>query len=113
MKTFCLGWSDRQYSDGTVEITSPTGHVYRTEPHGAALFPELGFATGDLPPVTVSETTEHRGARMPRRQQTRAQDHQHRINAERRQRAQLNNHITETQRRQQQWLNNKEEPPPF
>ncbi len=48
VKTFCAGWSDRQLPDGTVEITSPTGHTYTTEPHGAGMFPALGTPTGEL-----------------------------------------------------------------
>ncbi len=113
VKTFCPGWSDRQYPDGTIDITSPTGHVYRTEPHGAALFPDLATPTANLPQVDVPDTSPYRGAQMPRRRYTRAQDQQHRINTERRQRAQLNDHTAETQRQQQQWLDNNPEPPPF
>ncbi|TVX88452.1 HNH endonuclease, partial [Mycolicibacterium porcinum] len=45
LKTFCPGWSDRQLPDGTVEITTPTGHTHTTEPHGAAMFPTLATPT--------------------------------------------------------------------
>ncbi|WP_131828009.1 HNH endonuclease signature motif containing protein, partial [Mycolicibacterium fortuitum] len=48
IKTFCPGWSDRQYPDGTVQVTTPTGHTYTTEPHGGALFDDLATPTGDL-----------------------------------------------------------------
>ncbi|MDG5781025.1 HNH endonuclease signature motif containing protein, partial [Mycolicibacterium fortuitum] len=48
IKTFCPGWSDRQYPDGTVEVTTPTGHTYTTEPHGGALFDDLATPTGNL-----------------------------------------------------------------
>ncbi len=44
LKTFHCGpggWCDQQFADGTIEWTSPTGHVYRTTPGGAELFPEL------------------------------------------------------------------------
>ncbi|OBK14138.1 HNH endonuclease signature motif containing protein [Mycobacterium asiaticum] len=49
LKTFG-GWRDRQLSDGTVIWTSPTGHVYTTQPAGADLFPQLG-APVCAPPV--------------------------------------------------------------
>jgi hypothetical protein len=38
------GWTDQQLPDGTIILTAPTGHTYRTEPHGAAMFPALGAA---------------------------------------------------------------------
>ena len=51
-KTFLPGWVEQQLPDGTLLLTSPTGHLYRSEPHGASLFPALGQPTGelDLPP---------------------------------------------------------------
>ncbi|WP_218014633.1 HNH endonuclease signature motif containing protein, partial [Mycobacterium neglectum] len=39
IKTFhtgACGWSDRQLPDGTIVLTSPSGHTYTTEAHGAA-----------------------------------------------------------------------------
>ncbi|WP_027332348.1 HNH endonuclease signature motif containing protein [Mycolicibacterium tusciae] len=114
IKTFFTGaggWSDRQSSDGTMVFTAPSGHIYRTEPHGAALFPALGRSTGelDLPAPTVGPETD-RLAMMPRRKQTRAQDRQHRINAERRERTEL---IAEEERQRQAWLAANYQPPPF
>jgi hypothetical protein len=47
---------------------------------------------------------------MPRRKQTRAQDRQDRITAERRQRTEL---INQQQRQHQAWLAQNYEPPPF
>jgi len=35
------GWRDEQLPDGTVELTSPTGRVYRNTPAGAELFPQM------------------------------------------------------------------------
>jgi hypothetical protein len=110
VKTFC-GWSDRQLPDGTLVLTSPTGHTFTTEAHGAALFPALGQSTGelDLPPHTP-EPDPDRLAKMPRRKQTREQDRRDRINAERRQRTEL---IAEEERQHQAWLAATYKPPPF
>ncbi|CDP88188.1 13E12 repeat-containing protein [Mycolicibacterium farcinogenes] len=113
IKTFCPGWTDRQFPDGTVEITTPTGHTYLTEPHGAALFPDLAHPTGDLdlPAPPAPNTDPTRAAKMPKRSQTREQDRQDRINEERRLRAELNNDL-ETERQYQAWLAEQYEPPP-
>lgn len=110
IKTFC-GWSDRQLPDGRIVLTSPTGHTYTTEPHGAAMFPALAQPTGelDLPPHTPDPDTD-RMALMPRRKQTRAQDRRDRVNAERRQRSEL---IAEQERQHQAWLAANYKPPPF
>ncbi|WP_036390238.1 MULTISPECIES: HNH endonuclease signature motif containing protein [Mycolicibacterium] len=113
IKTFCPGWTDRQFPDGTVEITTPTGHTYLTEPHGAAMFPDLAHPTGDLdlPAPPAPNTDPTRAAKMPKRSQTREQDRQDRINEERRLRAELNNDL-ETERQYQAWLAEQYEPPP-
>jgi uncharacterized protein DUF222 len=105
------GWSDQQLPDGTIILTAPTGHVYATEPHGAAMFPALGQPTGelDIPPHVVPPETD-RSAMMPRRKQTRDQDRRDRINAERRERTEL---IAEEERQRRAWLAATYEPPPF
>ncbi|WP_019970845.1 HNH endonuclease signature motif containing protein [Mycobacterium sp. 141] len=110
VKTFCPGWSDHQLPDGTVVITSPTGHVYRTEPHGAALFPALAHPTGEIVVATPAEPTPYRALMMPTRTQTREQDRRDRVAAERRRRIALN---TEQQRQHQAWLAANYQPPPF
>jgi uncharacterized protein DUF222 len=111
VKTFCAGWTDQQLPDGTVILTSPTGHTYTTEAHGAAMFPALAQDTGelDIPPPLVAPDTD-RSAMMPRRKQTREQDRRDRINAERRERTEL---IAEEERQRQAWLAANYEPPPF
>jgi hypothetical protein len=114
IKTFCIGargWTDQQLPDGTVVLRAPTGHVYGTEPHGAAMFPALAEPTGelDLPPHVVPPETD-RSAMMPRREQTRDQDRSDRINAERRQRTEL---VAEEERQRRTWLAANYEPPPF
>jgi uncharacterized protein DUF222 len=93
IKTFCGGpggWTDQQLPDGTIILTAPTGHIYTTEPHGAAMFPALGQPTGevDIPPALQVPETD-RSAMIPRRKQTRDQDRRDRINAERRERTEL------------------------
>ncbi|OKH78663.1 hypothetical protein EB73_37460 [Mycobacterium sp. SWH-M3] len=113
VKTFCAGWWDRQSPDGTVEFTTPTGHVYSTDAHGAVLFPVLGRPTETLDVPGPQEPGPHKAVMMPRRRQTRDQDTAQRIAAERRLRHALNEQLAETQRQQQQWLTDHAEPPPF
>jgi hypothetical protein len=113
VKTFCPGWSDRQLPDGTVEITTPTGHTHVTEPHGAGMFPTLGQPTGNLnlsEPGAPNENP-HRSAMMPKRPHTREQDSQDRIAEERRLRAELNNDL-DVERQHQAWLAEEYGPPP-
>ncbi|MED5812450.1 DUF222 domain-containing protein [Mycolicibacterium sp. 050232] len=113
IKTFCPGWSDRQLPDGTVEITTPTGHTYTTEPHGAGMFPTLGQPTGDLnlPEPPAPNSNPNRGAKMPKRSRTREQDRQDRIAEERCLRAELNNDLAH-ERAYQAWLAEEYGPPP-
>lgn len=88
LKTFWTGtpgWRDRQYPDGTVVWTSPTGHTYTTEPGSRLLFPVLSRPTATLwpddPPVV--STSAERGQAMPRRRRTRAQSRSRAVAAER------------------------------
>ena len=67
LKTFwigALGWHDRQYPDGTIIWTSPTGHTYTTHPGSRLLFPTLCKPTGTLwigePPVPEPPATAAR-----------------------------------------------------
>jgi hypothetical protein len=63
-----LGWRDEQRPDGTIVLMAPTGHIYITEPFGAALFPALGKSTGELPvPPVIDLPDTDRTAMMPRR----------------------------------------------
>jgi hypothetical protein len=115
LKTFYagFGWKDRQFPDGTIVWTAPTGHTYTTESHGGALFSALAQPTADLPDVTVPEESPHRGAMMPTRRQTREQDRHDRITHERRERHDLNRQTQREQRKRQKWLAQNYEPPPF
>ncbi len=89
LKTFWNGrggWRDRQYPDGTIEWTSPTGHTYRTYPGSMHLFPHLCKPTATLwtdEPPTV-QTSPERGLMMPQRRHTRAHNTAKAIAAERR-----------------------------
>ncbi|WP_197518811.1 hypothetical protein [Mycobacterium sp. ACS1612] len=96
--------------DGTLTLTSPTGHTYTSEAHGAALLPILGQSTGALPVSTVDEPSPYQTLMMPRRQQTREHNKRDRINAERRERGVL---IAGEQRQRQAWLAANYQPPPF
>jgi hypothetical protein len=86
VKTF-LGWQEKQLPDGTLILTSPTGHTYVTTPGSALLFPSLCRPTGAIPAPEADPPRDHRGertARMPKRRRTRAQDRAYRIATERR-----------------------------
>lgn len=111
IKTFIAGWVEQHLPDGTILLTSPTGHLYRCQPHGASMFPALGQPTGDLdlPPYTLDPAVE-RAALMPKRARSRDQARRDRINSERRQRLELN---AERERQHQAWLAATYEPPPF
>jgi hypothetical protein len=89
LKTFYCGvggWREQQLPDGTLILTSPTGHTYTTKPGSALLFPTLCVPTGTLwapgsePAV---ESNNNRGLMMPKRKRTRAQNLARRIEAER------------------------------
>jgi hypothetical protein len=82
IKTFWPGWSDRQSPDGTVVITTPTGHTYTTKPGSSLYFPAWAITT-PAPPSTLAEPGEHRTLMMPKRKRTRSQTRAQRIKAER------------------------------
>ncbi|OBB78936.1 hypothetical protein A5760_21325 [Mycobacterium colombiense] len=85
VKTF-WGWRDTQLCDGTLILTSPSGHTYVTTPGSALLFPSLCVPTGGaspLPAATSAEPCGDRTAMMPKRRRTRAQNRSVRIATER------------------------------
>lgn len=84
LKTF-WGWRDKQLPDGTIIWTAPAGQTYVTTPGSALLFPSLCVPTGELPQPTSPHTNRcgDRGALMPQRQRTRAQNRAAYISAER------------------------------
>ena len=87
LKTFWCGvggWRDEQLPDGTVIWTSPSGHIYRTQPGSKLLVPTLCRPTRTLNLPRRQSGSRDRGAMMPRRQRTRADDRLSRILTERR-----------------------------
>ncbi|GAA2558242.1 HNH endonuclease signature motif containing protein [Mycolicibacterium diernhoferi] len=87
LKTFRTGpggWTLTAHPDGTSQWTAPTGHTYVTRPGAAVLFPQWNIHTTVPPPRSISLLDDdYRGAMMPTRKRTRAQDREYRINAER------------------------------
>ncbi|MCV7228280.1 HNH endonuclease signature motif containing protein [Mycolicibacterium komossense] len=86
MKTFYPGpggWRDVQFPDGTVEWTSPTGHVWITKPGGALFFPQLAEPTGKLVVPTDVPPTSSGTLMMPTRDRTRAEERRIRVEYER------------------------------
>jgi hypothetical protein len=87
VKTF-WGWRDQQLPDGTLILTSPSGHTYVTTPGSALLFPSLCRSTGDRPaPQTDPPRLDYcgnRAAMMPKRRRTRTQNRAQRVATERR-----------------------------
>jgi hypothetical protein len=87
IKTF-LGWAEKQLADGTLILTSPSGHTYVTTPGSALLFPGLARAVGGCPApeldLPAQDYCAPRTAMMPKRRRTRAQDRAYRVAAERR-----------------------------
>jgi hypothetical protein len=117
VKTF-WGWHDQQLPDGTIILTSPSGHTYVTTPGSALLFPSLCVPTGDLETPQPNSPINYGGDRtamMPRRRRTRRQDRAHRVAAERRQ-----NHQARTAHRSESMSypgpappDADDDPPPF
>ncbi|WP_218014494.1 HNH endonuclease signature motif containing protein [Mycolicibacterium palauense] len=104
LKTFWPDWTEHQLRDGTLNITTPTGHTYTTSPGAALLFPAWNITT-PAPSATAASSASanppHPGRTlmMPRRKRTRAQARAYRIAAER---ALNDAHVAERNR-----------PPPF
>jgi hypothetical protein len=90
LKTFYVGqggWRERQLPDGTLILTSQTGHTYTTHPGSIMLFPSLCASTGELWRPGEEPTVEPRagrGAMMPKRRRPREYYRQRAIEAERR-----------------------------
>jgi hypothetical protein len=113
LKTF-WGWRDQQLPDGTIIWTLPDGHTHVTTPGSTLLFPAL-CVSGDPPPVVRMPDTQsaNRGAMMPIRTHTRAQNRAARIAAERQ------HNRTSREARKKRWeyahvgSSDDDEPPPF
>lgn len=84
LKTFWPGWHDRQLPDGTLAVTTPTGHTYTTTPASRLLFPCWDTSTPTAPISRPSSTkSPARTLMMPTRKRTRARARADRIAAER------------------------------
>jgi hypothetical protein len=84
LKTFRDGWSEVQNPDGTLRITTPTGHTYTSIPLSRILFP--GVNTTSAPVQRGSprkQAAADKMSKMPKRQRSKAQDRAYRIAAER------------------------------
>ena len=87
LKTFWAGFSDRQLPDGTVLVTTPTGHTYTTTPGCTLFFPTWAITTPAPPahggnprrtphPDDAHPTTHpHPSPRRPHQSRTRTQRH--------------------------------------
>ncbi|MGQ9351130.1 DUF222 domain-containing protein [Mycolicibacterium gilvum] len=84
IKTFWPGFSDAQHPDGTVVVTTPTGHAYTTKPLSGLIFPGWDTATeSPPPPAQATQPSAGRHLKMPTRRRSRAQNRAARIKAER------------------------------
>jgi len=82
IKTFWPGWSDRQFADGTVVVTTPTDHTYTTKPGSTLFFPTWAIHT-PAPPSTATAAGPNRSIMMPKRKRSRVDARADRIKAER------------------------------
>ncbi|CAN5788606.1 hypothetical protein BH10ACT9_BH10ACT9_60830 [soil metagenome] len=84
MKTFSDGWSEVQFPDGTIMVTTPVGRTYTTKPTSRLLFPNVDTTSA---PVERGSPRKQPGGdrrlKMPKRQRSRAKDRAYRIAAER------------------------------
>ena len=93
VKTFWAGWSDTQLPDGTVIVTSPSGHSYTTTPASRLLFPRWNITTPAAPAsASQPETSSARTLMMPTRKRTRKSARASRIASER---ARNDDHVAE------------------
>lgn len=95
IKTFWPGWADRQGPDGTVVVTTPTGHNYITRPDSQLLWrtappPPPGESAPDPPPAPLLDP--RRSWKMPKRHRTRDQARADYIRRERALNAQPSEH---------------------
>ncbi|MGW0162943.1 DUF222 domain-containing protein [Mycobacterium sp. NPDC003323] len=84
LKTMPTGWMPTAHPDGRTTWTAPTGHRYTTTPLAAILFPHNTIDV-PIPPVrhiSLIDDCDNKPV-LPRRQRTRKQDREYRINAER------------------------------
>ncbi len=88
LKTFWCGrngWREKQFADGTIIWTSPSGRAYTTAPGGALFFPQLAEPTAELTVEPWPDEAEapDRGMPMPARKRNRTAERLARIAWER------------------------------
>ena len=86
LKTFWPGWTDTMTPDGTLTITTPTGHSYTQKPLSHLLFPDWNTTTAPAPPPRPpTRKTRSPGATvmMPTRKQPRSKTRAQHITTER------------------------------
>lgn len=87
LKTFWIGprgWSEQQFSDGTIVFTSPTGRTYTTKPGGTLFFPQFAEPTGEASrEARQAISGRNRTLMMPGRRRTRSEERAARIRWER------------------------------
>jgi hypothetical protein len=83
LKTFHDGWSEIQKPDGTIVLTTPTGHTYTSIPTSRLLFPTVNTTSAPIPPGKPTPRGPDKTAKMPKRKRTKAKDRAYRIAAER------------------------------
>jgi hypothetical protein len=81
-KTFWPGWCDRQLADGTVIVTTPTGHTYTTKPGSSLFFPAWAIST-PAPPGRSATPGQYRTMMMPVRTRSRVKARADRVKRER------------------------------
>lgn len=86
LKTFWTGergWTDRQFPDGVIRWTSPTGRVYTTVPGSRLLFPDWDTMTAPVPAIQPADESANKGLQMPLRRRPRVTEEARRIKRER------------------------------
>jgi hypothetical protein len=84
LKTFRDGWSEHQNPDGTLRITTPTGHTYTSTPLSRILFPGVNTTSAPVQRGSPRKAAAaDKSVKMPKRKRSKAQDRAYRIAAER------------------------------
>ena len=87
LKTFWAGekgWAEKQFADGTIVWTSPSGRTYTTTPAGALFFPQLSAPGAEITTRSAAPPRDDGRTRMmPKRRRSRAAERQARIRWER------------------------------
>jgi hypothetical protein len=84
LKTFRDGWSEVQNADGTILITTPTGHTYTSIPLSRILFPGVNTTSAPVQRGSPRKAAAaDKSVKMPKRKRSKAKDRAYRIAAER------------------------------